>query len=80
MGAPKLKKSSIQSSEEKKRDHLKLVEDKKNAFEAKLHNRQINANKQKAEIEYYKEMVEKSLDDPEMVKKAAMLLMQMLEK
>lgn len=79
MGAPKIKKS-YKSSDKKSKDHLKLVEDKKSAFEAKLHHRQIDVTKQKAEIEHYKEIISKSLDDPEMIKKAAMLLIEMLEK
>jgi len=81
MGAPKLKKEVLkQSSEKKTESHLKLLKTTQNTLDSKLANRARKNIQEKNEIAHYQDAIEKSLDDPDMIKKAAMLLIGMLEK
>ena len=87
MGAPKLKKSVYKKSDKTiikriitKDPHLKLVKTLENPLEERLATRAAKNLHKKSEIKHYQDIISKSLDDPEMVKKAAMLLLDMLEK
>ncbi len=79
MGAPKLKKEKHKVIN-KKQSHLKLVEDEiKTNVADKLEQRQRRNQQEKMQIKHFQDIINKSLEDPEMVKKAAMLLLNMLE-
>lgn len=81
MGAPKLKKSTHKKKDENvKKSHLKLIKTAQNSLDSKLAARAGKNVQEKGEIKHYQDIISKSLDDPDMVKKAAMLLIGMLEK
>ena len=81
MGAPKLKNEVLKKvSAKKPESHLKLLKTTKNSLDSKLAQRAKKNIQEKNEIAHYQEVIGKSLDDPDMIKKAAMLLISMLEK
>jgi hypothetical protein len=85
MGVKKLKQSVAPAVRHrkkivKKRNHLKLVKSSSADLDSFLANRSHENIEQKRVIAHYQEVIAKTLEDPEMVKKAALLLVEMLEK
>ena len=82
MGIPKFKGFTKTKPSEKneKENHLKLVEQEKiDSRDKVLLQRKAKNERQKAEISAYQDAINKTLDDPEMAKKAAMILLEMVE-
>ena len=85
MGVKKLKSSTAPASRYskksiKKKSHLHLVPSSESDLDSTLELRQREQMQNKQMLEHYQEVISKTLEDPEMVKKAAMLLMEMIEK
>ena len=80
MGIPKLKGFLKKNSNKSNETRLKLVDQQQtDSRDEILKKRKAHNLQDKAEITAYQDAINKTLDDTEMAKKAAMLLLEMIE-